>query len=93
MAHTTCCHCVRPGNLRTTEGARHAILCEDIFSVTASREVGEDEPWVGGVGGGPNPKLAYDVRQSSHFTGSPLSAIRALGRHGQGRAMRGWSGG
>ena len=46
-----------------------------------------------GEGGGPNPKLAYDVRQSSHFTGSPLSAIRALGRHGQGRAMRGWSGG
>ena len=51
MAHTTCCHCVRPGNLRTTEGARRAILCEDIFSVTASREVGEDEPWVGGAWG------------------------------------------
>ena len=44
-------------------------------------------------GGRPNPKLAYDVRQSSHFTGSTLSAIRALDRHEQGCAMRGWSGG
>ena len=49
MAHTTCCHCVPPGNLRTTEGTRRAGLCEDIFSVTASREVSEDEPRAGGV--------------------------------------------
>ena len=92
MAQTTCCHCDVPGNLRTTEGTRRAGLCEDIFSVTASREVSEDEPRAGG-GGGPQPKLAYDVSQSSHFTGSPLSAIRALDRHEQGCAMRGWSGG
>ena len=86
MAHTTCCHCVPPGNLRTTEGTRRAGLCEDIFSVTASREVGEDEPWVGGRCVGGETQSEVRVRCAAIFA---LHRVDTVGHPCLGQARAG----